>query len=461
MNLLRMSLSSKLAAIATLYTIFYYTGLASGQRTASIISPTNPPSGRRLCKNEYDDLGVCVDALECESTRGLNIGVCSSGKGNGKIIGKSGNPKSGNVCCLHLPCNVPVISNEKQDIIMKFGLRTSRDLRNILGIDQVETISAVLPARNENCGLSERNKGGQSFKSPREHQSGRNEQLINGQATKNSEQYPWMLALWIKFNTMNVPTCGAGLISSRYVITAAHCVADRKLSYVLRGGSIINRIVPASGQSELKLGGMMHPGDENGWGTVLEIESITINPKYQPFTFENDIALIRLKEEIRPSRELFPICLPPPVPANGKLTDYSGEIVTVTGWGCEKEDCGLADVPVVLREAKIPIVPNDIGMCWFMNDTVQGSGSEYIPSKIFIIGGDESGSISTCNGDSGSPVVRRRPIHPNALPQDDVAGRWEVIGLVSWSKGCGRPLRPCVWTRVESFVEWILSEMHD
>jgi hypothetical protein len=36
-----------------------------------------------------------------------------------------------------------------------------------------------------------------------------------------------------------------------------------------------------------------------------------------------------------------------------------------------------------------------------MNDTVKGSGSEYIPSRVFMVGGDESGSKATCNGDSG------------------------------------------------------------
>ena len=32
-----------------------------------------------------------------------------------------------------------------------------------------------------------------------------------------------------------------------------------------------------------------------------------------------------------------------------------------------------------------------------------------------------------------------------------------MIGLVSWSKGCGRRFRPSVWTRVETHVTWILE----
>ena len=51
---------------------------------------------------------------------------------------------------------------------------------------------------------------------------------------------------------------------------------------------------PADALSGTKV--LMHPGDENGGGVVMEIATITIHPKYQPFTFENDIALIRLKE---------------------------------------------------------------------------------------------------------------------------------------------------------------------
>ena len=31
-----------------------------------------------------------------------------------------------------------------------------------------------------------------------------------------------------------------------------------------------------------------------------------------------------------------------------------------------------------------------------------------------------------------------------------------MIGLVSWSKGCGRKFRPSVWTRMEAYTNWIL-----
>ena len=90
----------------------------------------------------------------------------------------------------------------------------------------------------------------------------------------------------------------------------------------------------------------------------------------------------------------------------------------------------------------------------FKNDSVKAGADEYIPKKLFVVGGDESGSTTTCHGDSGSPVVR-------AIDSSMSGTRYEVIGLVSWSKGCGRAWRPSVWTRVETFVPWILENMEN
>ena len=91
-----------------------------------------------------------------------------------------------------------------------------------------------------------------------------------------------------------------------------------------------------------------------------------------------------------------------------------------------------------------------------MNDSKLSGTTEYIPERVFVVGGDESGSRTTCRGDSGSPVVRFRQNGPT-----DTAGHWEVIGIVSWSRGCGRRFRPSVWTRVESFVPWIKGKMRE
>ena len=45
-------------------------------------------------------------------------------------------------------------------------------------------------------------------------------------------------------------------------------------------------------------------------GIVIDIAKITVHPKFNPFTYEHDIDLITFKEKIRPSKDLFPVCLP-------------------------------------------------------------------------------------------------------------------------------------------------------
>ena len=58
---------------------------------------------------------------------------------------------------------------------------------------------------------------------------------------------------------------------------------------------------------------------------------------------------------------IYPVCLPPPVLTP---TNYAGEMGTVAGWGCMEEDCQSGDRPVLLRDAVIPIIDNDLAMCW-------------------------------------------------------------------------------------------------
>lgn len=53
-------------------------------------------------------------------------------------------------------------------------------------------------------------------------------------------------------------------------------------------------------------------------------------------------------------------------------------------------------------------------------------------------------------GDSGSPLSY----------YDDSTNRWYVIGIVSFGQSkCGLPDWPGVYTRVDSYIDWILSKM--
>jgi hypothetical protein len=88
--------------------------------------------------------------------------------------------------------------------------------------------------------------------------------------------------------------------------------------FVLRGGSVLNELPEVPNTNLL-------PFDENLDGRQqFDVEKIVVHPKFNPFTYEHDIALITLKNSIRPSKELFPVCLPEPK-MNNEITDYSGK----------------------------------------------------------------------------------------------------------------------------------------
>lgn len=61
--------------------------------------------------------------------------------------------------------------------------------------------------------------------------------------------------------------------------------------------------------------------------------------------------------------------------------------------------------------------------------------------------GDEAGGKDACQGDSGSPLVA----------EED--GNFVLTGIVSAGIGCGSKVYPGIYTRVSSYVPWILENM--
>lgn len=128
---------------------------------------------------------------------------------------------------------------------------------------------------------------------------------------------------------------------------------------------------------------------------------------------------------------LYPACMPPPLSEDVRYppTEYAGETVVLAGWGCLHEQCPEDTTPILVRDATVEVITNELAMCWyaapslpctnvsetfphvfwssrFMNDSLVGGRAEYVPDRVFIVGGDEIGSVSPCLGDSGSPVIR-------------------------------------------------------
>ena len=72
-------------------------------------------------------------------------------------------------------------------------------------------------------------------------------------------------------------------------------------------------------------------------------------------------------------------------------------------------------------------------------------GGRITPGQVCA--GYEQGTMGSCQGDSGGPLVV-----PGGLTG------WTQIGVVSWGAACAQPGAYGVYTRVSSYIDWILEQ---
>lgn len=250
---------------------------------------------------------------------------------------------------------------------------------------------------------------------------------------------PWMALLkYTKPNNGFGFHCGGVLIHERYVLTAAHCVAendlrrmDMRLSAVRLGEWDLSQSI------DCESGLCADP--------VLDvaIESIHVHEMYKP-TFwkkENDIALLRLAKHVKFTEWIKPICLPVDGAAEGK--SYTGVKMQVAGWGYTSSDSNAATSNVKMRATLY-------GMSQKRCVEKYGSKRVHLTANQMCAGGEKG--IDSCSGDSGSPLME---YVENADPP-----HWSVVGIVSFGMSkCGQENWPGVYTRVDKYIEWIVNTM--
>ncbi|KAK9889960.1 hypothetical protein WA026_008770 [Henosepilachna vigintioctopunctata] len=226
-------------------------------------------------------------------------------------------------------------------------------------------------------------------------------------------EWCWQVAL---INSLNQYLCGAALIGTQWVLTAAHCVTN-----IVRSGDAIYVRV---GDHDLtrKYGS---PGAQ-----TLRVATTFIHHNHNSQTLDNDIALLKLHGQAELKEGVCLVCLP----ARG-VNHAAGKRCTVTGYGYMGE---AGPIPLRVREAEIPIV-SDAECIRKVNAVTEKIF--ILPASSFCAGGEEGNDA--CQGDGGGPLVC----------QDD--GFYELAGLVSWGFGCGRVDVPGVYVKVSSFIGWI------
>ncbi|KAM4715238.1 testisin-like [Anableps anableps] len=237
-----------------------------------------------------------------------------------------------------------------------------------------------------------------------------NFKIVGGQDASPGS-WPWQVDL--KRYVMH--WCGGSLINKRWVLTAAHCVANTTVSIW-----------------EVSLGRQRLRGDNTKTGVNRKIVKIIVHPKFNFRTFENDIALLRLSSPVKFTSYIRPVCLA----ASGSRFN-NGTDSWVTGWGNVAEGVPLP-APQTLQEVKVPVIGNRQCNCLLGKGTVKDN---------MICAGVLPGGKDSCQGDSGGPMVSKQ------------SSRWIQSGVVSFGYGCARPSVPGVYTRVSRYQSWINSRI--
>ncbi|XP_029629091.1 transmembrane protease serine 5-like isoform X1 [Salmo trutta] len=223
-------------------------------------------------------------------------------------------------------------------------------------------------------------------------------------------RWPWQVSLYYS----NRHTCGGTIITSQWVVTAAHCVHNYRLpqvsSWVVYAG-IVTRSSAKMAQY-----------------TGYAVEKIIYNKKYNPRSHDNDIALMKLLTPLNFSDTIRPICLP-----QYEHDLPGGTQCWISGWGYTQPDDVL--IPATLKEAPVPLISTK--KC---NSSCMYNG-EVTPRMLCA--GYTEGKVDACQGDSGGPLV---------CQIDNV---WRLVGVVIWGTGCAEPNHPGVYTKVAEFLGWI------
>lgn len=162
------------------------------------------------------------------------------------------------------------------------------------------------------------------------------------------------------------------------------------------------------------------------------VKTSYIHHNHNGVTLDNDVALLRLDEQVDLSdSSICTICLPDK--ASSQLEP--GKRCTVTGYGYETEEGPSA---LRVRQTDVPIV-RDLD-CQNKTSAVLGKPFS-LPASSFCAGG-ELGQ-DACHGDGGSPL--------SCL----VNGFYELSGIVSWGYKCGNKDLPGLYAKVSNFVGWI------
>ncbi|XP_016966494.1 brachyurin [Drosophila biarmipes] len=221
------------------------------------------------------------------------------------------------------------------------------------------------------------------------------------------EKFPYQVMLIGKQLWRKRILCGGTLLDRRWILTAGHCTMGVT-------------------HYDVYLGTKSVQDTEQSGGLVLRSNKFIVHERFNPETAANDIALVKLPQDVGFTSRIQPASLP----SRYRHDQFAGVSVVATGWGAMVEMTNSDS----MQYTELQVISN--AECAQEYDVVT-------PGVICAKGLKDE---TVCTGDSGGPLVLK--------------DTQMVVGITSFgpADGCETNI-PGGFTRVTHYLDWIETKI--